>query len=212
MVGRATQSTPVKNALSGTWLGHQLHPVLTDVTIGAWLSAAAVDVVAGDNGADSARRLTALGIVSAIPTAASGLSDWAETYGPDQRVGVAHALGNTAGLTLQIASYAARRRGRRILGATLSMTGLGVVAAAGYLAGHLVYARGVGVNHTAFEHRPTNWTDRERPASKTPRRCASTPTALQSWSSRHLTNCSHCQPPACTQADRLTRVSSSTAV
>ncbi len=159
VVGRATQSTPVKNALSGTWLGHQLHPVLTDVTIGAWLSAAAVDVVAGDNGADSARHLTALGIVSAVPTAASGLSDWAQTYGPDQRVGVVHALGNTAGLALQIASYAARRRGRRILGATLSMTGLGVVAAAGYLGGHLVYARGVGVNHTAFEHGPTNWTD-----------------------------------------------------
>lgn len=158
-VGRATQPTPVKNALSGTWLGHQLHPVLTDVTIGAWLSAAAVDVVGGATGADSARRLTALGILSAVPTAASGLSDWAETYGPDQRVGVVHALGNTAALTLQIVSYGARRRGRRALGAALSMTGLGVVAAAGYLGGHLVYGRGVGVNHAAFEHRPTDWTD-----------------------------------------------------
>src|SRR5689334_25222117 len=29
----------LKNALSGTWLGHPLHPLLTDVVIGAWTSA-----------------------------------------------------------------------------------------------------------------------------------------------------------------------------
>jgi hypothetical protein len=43
-VQRATRSRFVKNALSGTWLGHQLHPLLTDVTIGAWLSASAIDL------------------------------------------------------------------------------------------------------------------------------------------------------------------------
>jgi nitrite reductase/ring-hydroxylating ferredoxin subunit/uncharacterized membrane protein len=157
--GRATSPKAVKNALSGTWLGHQLHPLLTDVTIGAWLSASAVDVFGGSAGAGAARGLTGLGILSAVPTAASGMSDWAETYGPDQRVGLVHAGANTVGLALQIGSYVARGRGNRGLGGALSLTALGITAAAGYLGGHLVYSRGVGVSHTAFEHRSDDWTD-----------------------------------------------------
>ncbi|HEU0316632.1 MAG TPA: Rieske 2Fe-2S domain-containing protein [Solirubrobacteraceae bacterium] len=159
LVGRATKPGPVKNALSGTWLGHQLHPLLTDVTIGAWASVAVVDLFGGRQGARVARLLTGFGILSAVPTAASGLSDWSETYGPEQRVGFVHAVGNASGLLLQIASYGARRRGRRARGAALSLTGLGVAGAAGYLGGHLVYGLGVGVSHAAFEHPPGDWTD-----------------------------------------------------
>jgi nitrite reductase/ring-hydroxylating ferredoxin subunit/uncharacterized membrane protein len=159
LVGRATAPAAIKNALSGNWLGHQLHPLLTDVTIGAWTSVPVIDLVGGSGGADAARLLTGFGILSAVPTAASGLSDWSETYGPEMRVGLIHAAGNVVGLALQIASYLARRRGRRVRGAALSLAGLGVAGAAGYLGGHLVYALGVGVNHAAFEHRPSDWTD-----------------------------------------------------
>jgi nitrite reductase/ring-hydroxylating ferredoxin subunit len=94
-----------------------------------------------------------------VPTAASGLADWSETYGPEMRVGLVHAAANVAGLALQLASYGARRRGRRVRGAALSLAGLGVAGAAGYLGGHLVYGLGVGVNHAAFEHRPEDWVD-----------------------------------------------------
>lgn len=155
----ATRSALVKNALSGTWLGHQLHPLLTDITIGAWLSATAVDFAGSDAAALAARRLTALGNLAALPTAASGLADWSDSYGSDQRVGLVHAIGNSVALGLQMASYRARRRGNRGRGAILSLAGLGVASAAGYLGGHLVYARGVGVNHVAFEYRTTDWTD-----------------------------------------------------
>lgn len=158
-VQSATRSSLVKNALSGTWLGHQLHPLLTDITIGAWLSATAVDFAGGDAGADTARRLTALGNVAALPTMASGLADWSDTYGSDQRVGLVHAIGNTVALGLQMASYRARGRGNRGRGAMLSLAGLGVASASGYLGGHLVFARGVGVSHVAFEYRTTDWTD-----------------------------------------------------
>ncbi len=159
LVGRATGPAPVKNALSGTWLGHQLHPLLTDVTIGAWVSVPVVDLLGGRQGARVGRRLTGFGILAAVPTAASGLSDWSETYGPEQRIGLVHAVANLMGLALQIASYGARGRGRRARGAVLSMAGLGVASAAGYLGGHLVYGLGVGVNHTAFEHPTSDWTD-----------------------------------------------------
>lgn len=159
VVQRATRPALVKNALSGTWLGHQLHPLLTDVTIGAWMSATGLDVLGGEDAADSARRLTALGVLAAVPTAASGLSDWSDTYGAEQRVGLVHAIGNTVALGLQIASYCARRGGARGRGAALSLAALGVAGAAGYLGGHLVYALGVGVNHVAFEHPSAEWTD-----------------------------------------------------
>ncbi len=159
VVGRATRPDAVKNALSGTWLGHQLHPLLTDLTIGAWAGVPVIDVLGGGRGTDAARLLTGFGILAAVPSAASGLSDWSETYGAEMRVGVVHAAGNVAGLGLQVASYAARRRGRRFRGAALSMAGLGVAAASGYLGGHLVFAQGVGVSHTAFEHGSSAWTD-----------------------------------------------------
>lgn len=158
-VRRATRPALVKNGLSGTWLGHQLHPLLTDVTIGAWLSASIVDVAAGEAGEGAARLLTAIGTLAAVPTAASGLSDWSDSYGSDQRVGLVHAIANGSGLALQIASHLARRRGRRRAGASLSLAGLAITGAAGYLGGHLVYARGVGVSHVAFEQGTHDWTD-----------------------------------------------------
>src|SRR5688572_10743741 len=81
--------------------GHQLHPVLTDLPIGAWVMASALDVTAGSDGAPAARRLVGLGVLAALPTAASGASDWSETYGAEKRVGLVHALSNLAATLLQ---------------------------------------------------------------------------------------------------------------
>src|SRR5699024_1118260 len=44
VVSKATARDAVTNALSGTWLGHQLHPMLTDLPIGAWTMASALDI------------------------------------------------------------------------------------------------------------------------------------------------------------------------
>src|SRR5215213_9031764 len=51
-----------KNALHGVWLGHPLHPVFTDIPIGAWTTALALDAVS--NGDAGMRRATtfALGV------------------------------------------------------------------------------------------------------------------------------------------------------
>src|ERR671935_560345 len=79
-IGKTVRDTvpagPVKDALSGTWLGHALHPVLTDVVIGTWLSALVLDATGGDP--DASERLIAAGVVSAVPTAITGASDWAD--------------------------------------------------------------------------------------------------------------------------------------
>ncbi|MFD7781263.1 Rieske 2Fe-2S domain-containing protein [Streptomyces sp. NPDC059753] len=158
-VARATHPDAIKNALSGTWLGHPLHPMLTDVPIGAWAMASILDVTAGRAGAASARRLVGIGLIATLPAAASGASDWSDTYGGTQRVGLVHAGCNVAASAVQAASWTARRRGRHELGMVLSGVGLGITACAAYLGGHLSLVRGVGVNHTAFQETVTEWTD-----------------------------------------------------
>jgi nitrite reductase/ring-hydroxylating ferredoxin subunit/uncharacterized membrane protein len=153
----------LKDLLSGTWLGHPAHPLLTDLPIGAWASAGVLDVlevlgVAG--GRDSqADTLIALGILAAIPTALSGASDLSDEQGADVlATGAAHALGNTSALVLYAASYLARRRGHRCLGISLGLLGAGAMGASGFLGGHLVFRRGLGVNRTAFDQPIAQWT------------------------------------------------------
>jgi nitrite reductase/ring-hydroxylating ferredoxin subunit/uncharacterized membrane protein len=165
---RATQSRVVKYVLSGTWLGHALHPMLTDIPIGAWVMAGLLDVFGGRPEQLAARRLVGLGVLAAVPTAAAGSSDWAETEDADRRVGLVHGLGNLTVVALQAASYLARRRGQRGAGASLSALGLGVMMGTAYLGGHLSFNRGVGVNHTAFENVVTEWTDAASVAGLTP--------------------------------------------
>ncbi|MGW4566085.1 Rieske 2Fe-2S domain-containing protein [Streptomyces sp. NPDC004561] len=158
-VARATQRAGVKNTLSGTWLGHPLHPVLTDLPIGAWAMASVLDLTMGNSGARSARRLVGVGLVAALPTAAAGASDWSDTYGRTRRVGLVHALGNVTATALQAASWAARRRGQHRAGMALSGVGLGITTCSAYLGGYLSFVRGVGVNRTAFQETVTDWTE-----------------------------------------------------
>jgi len=153
----AIPSGAVKDALSGTWLGHAVHPLLTDTVIGAWTSALMLDLLGGKKGRAGADRLVAIGILCALPTAATGASDWSDCAGKERRVGLVHALSNSAALGLFSASYAARRRGSRGLGRALALAGGGALGLGGYLGGHLSYVRGVGVNETAFEEWPTDW-------------------------------------------------------
>lgn len=158
-VSAATRPAPVKNLLSGSWLGHQLHPVLSDLPIGAWGAATALDLTAGEEGAAAARRLVGMGLIASAPTALAGASDWAETSGKDKRVGMVHGLLNATASVLQAGSYLARRRGRRGVGVALSLVAVGVTGLSAYLGGHLSFVRGIGVNRTAFQKRVGAWTD-----------------------------------------------------
>ncbi len=150
---------PVKDALSGSWLGHPVHPVLVSVPIGSWLAASWLDLTGGADGRRAATRLVGLGNLAALPTALTGASDWVDTAGAERRIGLVHALLNYGTLGIYALSWRARRRGRHGRGALLSLVGAGVVGASGFLGGHLAYAQGVGVDTTAFQHGPSEWTD-----------------------------------------------------
>lgn len=151
VVHAATRSRAVKNLLSGSWLGHQLHPLMTDLPIGFWTSALVLDLVGGDDSEKAADMLVAFGNASALGAAASGLADWSDLDGAPQRSGLVHAATNAVSLGLFGLSSLARLSGNRAAGRGLAIAGGGVVSVGAYLGGHLVYQRGSGVNHAGFD-------------------------------------------------------------
>jgi nitrite reductase/ring-hydroxylating ferredoxin subunit/uncharacterized membrane protein len=158
-VGTVTSALPpgpVKDTLSGVAVGHPAHPMLVTVPIGSVTGAVVLDAMRGDERA--ARRLVGLAVVGAVPAVLTGLSDWSDTDGAERRVGVAHLGLNAVGIGLLAASWWARRT-TSATGPWLTLAGLGVFGASGWLGGHMSYALGVGVDTTAFQRPATEWTD-----------------------------------------------------
>ena len=141
-----------KDALSGVWLGHALHPILTDIPIGVWTSAVLLDWTGGKGSQAASDRLVLVGLLAVGATAASGWSDWADAeqdHADVRRAGLVHAAANGTAVVLMLGSYAARRRGARGRGRLLSLAGSGALGAGGWLGGHLTYTLGAGVRSDA---------------------------------------------------------------
>jgi nitrite reductase/ring-hydroxylating ferredoxin subunit/uncharacterized membrane protein len=158
VVGPATRPRVVKNALSGTWLGHRFHPLLVALPIGFWTGALLFDLVATRRARWAADTLVGAGIVAAVPTAAAGLSDWADAEPDGRRVGLVHASCNTLALLCYSSSLAARLLGWRKAGVGLGLAGAAAISAGGYLGGHLSYVQQVGVEKKRFADGPKGWT------------------------------------------------------
>lgn len=161
LVGKWLKPGLIKDLLSGTGTGHPAHPILILLPLGSWASAFFLDLAGrnDDGTAAAARRLIILGNLSALPTALTGLSDWADTQGAERRVGLVHAALNVTALGIFTASAVARGAQARGVGVATAALGMGLVTVSGWLGGHLAYARGVGTDTTAFEVAPEEWTD-----------------------------------------------------
>jgi nitrite reductase/ring-hydroxylating ferredoxin subunit/uncharacterized membrane protein len=160
----AVEPGPVRDAIAGTWLGHALHPLLTDVVIGSFTSATLLDLLGGDD--RSVRKLIGVGIAAYPVTALTGATDWADAEPVDdavRRTGLVHATTNLLGLGLYTASLAARRRGNPGRGRALAVGGAGVLALGGYLGAHLTFAKGIGPDQTVFDAGEPDWTPVEAP-------------------------------------------------
>jgi hypothetical protein len=132
-------ATPLRrDLLTGKWLGHAAHPFMTDIPIGSWTSASILDLLGGKDARPGAELLTAIGTLSAAPTIATGLAEWASTSGAARRVGVVHAASNAVAVGLYAGSWSARRRGRHGRGAMLALAGMTVATVGGYLGGHMI--------------------------------------------------------------------------
>jgi nitrite reductase/ring-hydroxylating ferredoxin subunit/uncharacterized membrane protein len=162
------QGNPVIELMhGGRWLGHPLHPALSDLPIGLWAGALLLDVIhdgdpePGDpdpgRWLDPATVFSAAGIAAAVATAATGIVDWTVSDDQDRRLGLFHGVLNTAALGLQGVSLAARLSGHRRTASGLGAASLAVTGAAAYLGGHLVFAKAVMVNRVAGADGPRRW-------------------------------------------------------
>jgi nitrite reductase/ring-hydroxylating ferredoxin subunit/uncharacterized membrane protein len=158
-----------KDLLNGVWLGHPLHPVITDVPVGAWTITQLLDLVSAasgdDKGLDRAADISlGAGLLAAGGAAITGLADWTDTYGPRRRMGLAHGLLNVVGVSFNTVSLLLRlgsaggKRGRGAARA-LSAAGYLVTAASAYVAGELVFNLGRGVSRNAFVEGPKKYKD-----------------------------------------------------
>ena len=147
---------PVRRVLSGTDLGHPIHPVLVQLPIGLWTSSWLLDLM-GLGKTRAARTLVGLGVLTALPAVASGVSEWVDTDEAESRVGIVHATSNCAALICFTVSWLSRRGGRRS-GAFWSTLGAIMATVGGFLGGHLAYSLGVGVDTNAFDAGPEEWT------------------------------------------------------
>jgi hypothetical protein len=140
------------SVLRGDWLGHAVHPLLTDLALGTWTSASLLDLFGGPGSPPAAQQLIGTGLLAAGPTAWTGWAEWSAAGSRDKRVGLVHAVTNGVAISIYAASWLARRGGRHRTGARLALAGAAVSAVGGYLGGHLVEARKVASRHPAYDH------------------------------------------------------------
>jgi uncharacterized membrane protein len=145
LVNGALPDGKPRELLEGRWLGHALHPVLSDVPIGSWMSSVILDQLGATAAESSADLLIGAGLLAALPTAISGWADWSRTTQTHRRVGLVHASTNISAMLFFALSLRVRRRGRRNVGKLLSLAGACSMGAGAYLGGHLSFARGAGV-------------------------------------------------------------------
>jgi len=153
----------LKTLVHGTWLGHPLHPVLTDIPIGAWTLAVLFDIIyvfqRTQSWGSAADVTIFVGLLAALGAAVTGYTDWNETVDRERRVGIAHGLLNTAAIVIYLVSLIIRvSGGSRGLAIVLALIGYATIVTAAYLGGELVFSIGTGVNHHAWQEVPTKFT------------------------------------------------------
>lgn len=152
----------IADLLHGTWLGHPLHPILTDITVGAWALGALFDAIAAIRGSRYAERvadtLAETGTISSIGTLLTGLTDYSAVQKAAISPATIHALLNDVNVALYLLSVRDRRNGNRNRGVFFSTLAITLAVVSAWLGGHLVYSHKVGVDHSQKYAGPKDWT------------------------------------------------------
>lgn len=153
VAGKVVRHEKVAAFLRGAWLGHPTHPLLVTVPIGAWVSAAVLDLT-GQRSA--ARQVLGLGLATVPAAVLAGLADYADLNPTQRRVATTHAATNTIATTLVVSSFVSRCQNRHVTGAVLNAIALTATSVGGALGGHLAYAQSAGVRryNPPFVRRP----------------------------------------------------------
>ncbi|HET7414859.1 MAG TPA: Rieske 2Fe-2S domain-containing protein [Arthrobacter sp.] len=144
IVKKAVPQRDVRDLLHGVPFGHALHPVMAQITLGAWSSAAVLDLLPGNEKASAV--LIGTGLASVLPTAAAGLMDWSKAEPGPKRTGLVHAAVNVTATGIYAISLIQRCTGHHSAGKIFGALGFAAVSAGGFLGGHLAYRQGVGIS------------------------------------------------------------------
>lgn len=147
---------PVRDLLSGVWLGHPLHAAATDIPIGTILLVVVLDLLNLRAAADVALVTTILFMLAAAVT---GAADYADTDGGARVRATLHATLMVVALLLAVISLGLRAGdpADRTLPVALSLIAALIVAAAAYVGGDVVYVFGNMVSRHAFRGPGTKW-------------------------------------------------------
>jgi len=146
-----------KDLLNGTWLGHPVHPAVTDVPVGAMTIAALLDVTGQPRAADIA---IATGLASMTASAATGAADAVDAHGRAQVQATVHATLMVGSFGAYAGSLALRLfgpRAMRPLAVLLSWLGYGALTAGAYVGGDLTYRSGSQVDRHAWRAAGRKW-------------------------------------------------------
>lgn len=144
-----------RGLLHGVWLGHPLHPALTDIPIGSWTTALVLDLTGQKR---AARTAVGVGIAGALAAMATGLHDWQYTHDNARRIGMVHGALNTVALGLYGWSWLQRGRGHHLRGRLATLLGYPLIMASGFLGGTLVFRHRIGVDQSVGQHEPRRFT------------------------------------------------------
>ncbi|WIB26945.1 DUF2231 domain-containing protein [Curtobacterium sp. MCSS17_015] len=146
LVRAVARPRALRQLLHGVPFGHPIHPLMVQVPLGAWISAAVLDLVGGPGNAKAAKTLVGVGVASAGTASVAGYVDWSELNREQLRTGWVHQAVNWVGISLYGLSWLQRKRGNHGAGRLLGFAGLTVVSVGGYLGGHLSYRQRAGVS------------------------------------------------------------------
>jgi nitrite reductase/ring-hydroxylating ferredoxin subunit/uncharacterized membrane protein len=147
---------PLKDLLSGVWLGHPLHAAITDIPIGTLLVTVVLDLAGRPAAADVALVTTVLFMLAAAGT---GVADYVDTDGTARVRATLHSTLMVVGLALLVVSLIARAGdpADRTSAVVLSLIGFLIVVAGGYVGGDVVYLLGNMVSRHAFRGAGMKW-------------------------------------------------------
>jgi nitrite reductase/ring-hydroxylating ferredoxin subunit/uncharacterized membrane protein len=147
--------TWLRDLIAGRWLGHPLHPALTDAPIGMLFLVSVFDVLGQP---DAATISLVVGLLAMLGAALPGLADFADTDGRARERATVHAtvmivafVGYLVSLVLRLGD------GSSGAAAWIAGTSFAVVILGAYVGGDVAYVLGNMVNRHAFRGAGTKW-------------------------------------------------------
>jgi len=147
---------PIQNFLNGTWLGHPVHSVVTDVPVGALTVSIVADLIGQPLVADVSMLL---GVLAMVAAAVTGLADYTEVDGNARTRATVHGTLMVVTLVLYLISLLIRSGNPpdRLVAIVLALAGYLLLALAAAIGGDLVYLIGTHVNRHAWRGAGTKW-------------------------------------------------------